>query len=134
VSDTGPMTPDRATGPSAPGRAANEKGGVVRRPFSVLRTGLIAVSPQSGVAWLIGSPGSRLEERGTGGVAATPPPVRAGSFGSGAARVAFASRRLSRAAAASPPAVSEPSMRRSPGRGVTRTRLTVPPDGVDEAT
>ena len=34
---------------------ANEKGGVVRRPFSKLQAWLIAVSPQPGVALAIGT-------------------------------------------------------------------------------
>jgi hypothetical protein len=39
----------------------NEKGGVVRRPFSTLQAWLIAVSPQPGVAVAIGTSSSRLE-------------------------------------------------------------------------
>jgi len=35
--------------------ACNEKGGVVRRPFSTLQAWLIAVSPQPGVAPAIGT-------------------------------------------------------------------------------
>ena len=40
---------------------ANEKGGVVRRPFSKLQAWLIAVSPQPGVAVAIGTDGKDLE-------------------------------------------------------------------------
>jgi len=39
----------------------NEKGGVVRRPFSVLQAWLIAVSPQPGVAVAIGTEPGLLE-------------------------------------------------------------------------
>ena len=35
--------------------SGNEKGGVVRRPFSKLQAWLIAVSPQPGVVLAIGS-------------------------------------------------------------------------------
>lgn len=40
---------------------ANEKGGVVRRPFSTLQAWLIAVSPQPGVAFAIGTECERLD-------------------------------------------------------------------------
>jgi len=39
----------------------NEKGGVVRRPFSTLQAWLIAVSPQPGVALAIGTAAHGLE-------------------------------------------------------------------------
>jgi hypothetical protein len=39
----------------------NEKGGVVRRPFSKLQAWLIAVSPQPGVAPAIGNDRQSLE-------------------------------------------------------------------------
>jgi len=60
----------------------NEKGGVVRRPFSTLQAWLIAVSPQPGVALAIGTGPHGLEasfatEAGRrSGVAAKPPLYR----------------------------------------------------------
>jgi hypothetical protein len=60
----------------------NEKGGVVRRPFSTLQAWLIAVSPQPGVVVAIGSRLRRLEGSVTAkqwrrsGVAAKPPLFR----------------------------------------------------------
>ncbi len=55
--------------------AGNEKGGVVRRPFSKLQAWLIAVSPQPGVAVAIGSNpvGLECEEREQSGIAAKLP-------------------------------------------------------------
>ena len=44
-------------------RSANEKGGVVRRPFSKLQAWLIAVSPQPGVETAIGKRPDGLEWR-----------------------------------------------------------------------
>jgi hypothetical protein len=44
-----------------PAGRSNEKGGVVRRPFSKLQAWLIAVSPQPGVDLAIGTEPTRLE-------------------------------------------------------------------------
>jgi hypothetical protein len=60
----------------------NEKGGVVRRPFSKLQAWLIAVSPQPGVAVAIGTTPTSLEssseqetERGSRQAPLTPSPA-----------------------------------------------------------
>jgi len=111
----------------------NEKGGVVRRPFSTLQAWLIAVSPQPGVAVAIGTTSRSLEPRREGDGAGVPPsPARSVSEHAPPGRNCFEPlAELTRAAAASLPIVSDRTVIDSPTAGVTQERLTAHPSGVD---